>query len=67
MSTTRKAAAILKRAPAITFDDLAYELRQLRECLSSDTYPEASDLAAARFIADSVLSKLKQTPHARIA
>jgi hypothetical protein len=53
----------LKRTPAITFDDLAYELRELRDCLTSDTYPRDADLTAARFLADSLLAKLKQTPH----
>ena len=66
MPNNRTARTILKRQPAITFDDLAFELRTLRECLSSDTYPTDTDLMAARFIAESLMGKLKQTPHSRL-
>lgn len=66
-SNTRTAKTILKRQPAITFDDLAFELRSLRDCLNSDTYPTDTDLMAARFIAESLLVKMKQTPHFRVS
>ncbi len=67
--TTRKPpthhaiAAALHGPAAITFDDLAYELRQLDDCLASGTAP---DLNAARFISASVLRKLRLTPHAAL-
>lgn len=60
-----KAVSIIKRNPAITFDDLAYELRELHDCLTCETYPDATDIAAARFIASGLLQKLKLTPHSK--
>jgi hypothetical protein len=57
---------ILKRKPAITMDDLAYELRELQDCLGRDVYPNDADLTAARFIAGGLLEKLKLSPHCRV-
>lgn len=62
-SNDYEVAAVLRGPAAITFDDLAYELRQLDDCLASGTPP---DLDAARFISASVLRKLRLTPHAAI-
>jgi len=62
--TTRiQMARIQHTPPAITFADLAYELRQLNDCLAAGT---ELDIQAARFISHSVLAKLLQTPHAAL-
>jgi hypothetical protein len=47
-------------------DDLAYELRELQDCLGRDVYPNDADLTAARFIAGGLLEKLKLSPHCRV-
>lgn len=62
----RPSTIILKRAPVITMDDLAYELRELQDCLSRDTYPNDTDLHAARLLAAGLVLKLKQSPHCRV-